>query len=106
MKKYLIVMAGLLSLPLFDYAAASFQTSLADTAEAYGARRTAFVARGPGGGVVVGARRTAWGGRGYYYLESSAAREDSYRTESDGTEPELQNSEDSREPRDSLEENQ
>lgn len=98
MKKSLIVMASLLSLPLFDYAAASFHRSLSDTAEAYVARRSAFIARGPGGGVVAGVRRTAWGrGYGYGFLESNPAMQGENRTDSDGLEPELQSPEDSRE---------
>lgn len=72
MKKILILMAGLFSLPVLDYAAASFHMTVSDTAEAYVARRSAFVARGPAGGVVAGTRRTAWG-RGYGFLGSNGA---------------------------------
>lgn len=73
MKKSFVLLASLLSLPVLDYAAAGLNYSLADTAEAYAARRSAFVARGPAGGVAVGARRTAFGRRGYGFLSSSGA---------------------------------
>lgn len=106
MKKSLTVMAGLLSLPIFDYAGASLKISLSDTAEAYVARRSAFVARGPAGGVVVGARRTAFAGGYYGFLESSPDMQDENRIEADGKQPEIQNPEDSRESSKVSEENQ
>lgn len=106
MKKSLTVMAGLLALPILDYAGASFKVSVSDTAEAYVARRSAFVARGPGGGVVVGARRTAFAGGYYGYLESSPDMQDENRTESDSKQPQIQTPEDSRDSSNGSEENQ
>ncbi|HET9237938.1 MAG TPA: hypothetical protein VFO10_11835 [Oligoflexus sp.] len=106
MKKSLTVMAGLLALPILDYAGASFKVSVSDTAEAYVARRSAFVARGPAGGVVVGARRTAFA-RGYYaFPETSPDTYNEDRTESDSKRPEIQNSEDSRDSSNASEEKQ
>jgi len=93
MKKYLVIMGALLSLPMLDYAAAGFHYSLSDTAEAYVARRSAFVAQGPEGGVVVGTRRTAFGRPGYGFLEDERFKQVS---ENKGlTEFDLQRSEDS-----------
>lgn len=105
MKTSLFVMVGLLSLPTLDYAASRFHLSISDTAEAYVARRTAFIARGPGGGVIAGTRRTAIGrGFGYGFLESSPAWQDENPTESPERRPLSSSTADSEEPSSTSEE--
>jgi hypothetical protein len=94
MKKILILMAGLFSLPVLDYAAGSFHMSVSDTAEAYIARRSAFIARGPAGGVVAGVRRTAWG-RGYGFLDPSNPYENEKRMIDDEAKSSLQSPDES-----------
>ena len=76
MKISLVLLLGLISVPVLDYAVAGFDRSVADSALAYGyggVSRTAFAVRGPYGGGAVGVRRTAFGGRGYYFRSLTSA---------------------------------